>query len=75
VSGQQPVELTRPDGAPVFSSTLSGGAAAGLFSLDGEEELLELGWRAIELGAWSLEPEANRLEHRQPSSRLPAPSS
>jgi hypothetical protein len=74
VSGQQPVGLARPDGTPVFSSTLSGGVAAGLFSLAGEEELLELGWRGIELGAWSLEPAANRSEHPHPSSRLPAPS-
>ncbi len=82
VSGQQPVGLTRPDGTPVFSSTLSGGAAAGLFSVAGEEELLELGWRGIELGAgsWelgaeSLGPEANAAENRGPPTRLRAPDS
>jgi hypothetical protein len=74
VSGQQPVGLTRPDGTPVFSSTLSGGAAAGLFSVAGEEELLELGWRVTELGVGSLESGANLSEHQAPSSKLPAPS-
>jgi len=60
VSGQRPVGLARPDGSSVFSSTLPGGAAAGLFSIAGEEELLELGWRVAGLGA---------------GARLPAPSS
>lgn len=60
VSGRRPVGLARPDGSSVFSSTLPGGASAGLSSLAGEEELLELGWRVAELGA---------------GSRLPAPSS
>ncbi len=75
VGGQQPIGLTRPDGTSVFSPTLSGGAAAGLFSLAGEEELLELGWRVIELEAGSGELGANRSEQPDPSSRLPAPSS
>src|SRR5215207_4067770 len=82
VSGRQPVGLTRPDGTPVFSSTLSGGAAAGLFSIAGEEELLELGWRVIESGAGSRElgSEYSALvvsgsQLQAPDSRLPAPSS
>ena len=80
VSGQEPVGLTRPDGTPVFSSTLSGGAAAGLFSVAGEEELLELGWRVIQSGAGSRElgSEYSALfvpGSPAPSSRLPTPSS
>lgn len=43
--GPQPVALQRPDGTELFSPTLAGGKAAGLFSITGEEELLELGWR------------------------------
>lgn len=50
-SGPRPTALTRPDGSPLFSPTLQGGAAAGLFSLTGEEELLDLGWRIQQLGA------------------------
>jgi hypothetical protein len=53
VGGARPVALARPDGSPLYSPTLQGGAAAGLFSLAGEEELLEFGWRAAELGARS----------------------
>jgi hypothetical protein len=45
VAGIRPVALVRPDGSPLFSPTLPGGAAARLFSLAGGEELLELGWR------------------------------
>jgi hypothetical protein len=45
VAGPRPVALVRPDASPLFSPTLPGGAAAGLYSLVGEEELLELGWR------------------------------
>jgi hypothetical protein len=41
-----PHALQRPDGSALFSSTLTGGAAAGLSSLAGSEELLELAWRA-----------------------------
>jgi hypothetical protein len=59
-SGLRPVSLTRQDGRPLFSSTLPGGAAAQLYSLAGEEELLELGWRtgalltqpSVEAGRW-----------------------
>ena len=58
VAGSRPSPLARPDGSPLFSSTLPGGAAAGLYSLVGEEELLELGWRVAQLGAGSWEPAA-----------------
>lgn len=44
-AGPRPGELARPDGSPLFSSVLPGGAEAGLHSIVGEEELLELGWR------------------------------
>ncbi len=37
--------LAREDGSPLFHPTLPGGATAGLRSIVGEEELLELGWR------------------------------
>ena len=50
-SGPRPSGLARQDGSPLFAPILPGGEAAGLFSLVGEEELLELGWRAQELGA------------------------
>jgi hypothetical protein len=65
VAGSRPSPLIRPDGSPLFSSTLPGGAAAGLYSLVGEEELLELGWRAAQLGA----------ENREASAKLPTLSS
>jgi hypothetical protein len=45
VSGVRPKVLLRPDGSALFSPALPGGTAAGLFSLAGGEELLELGWR------------------------------
>ena len=38
-------KLARDDGSPLFAPTLPGGKAAGLHSIAGEEELLELGWR------------------------------
>ena len=65
VAGSRPSPLIRPDGSPLFSSTLPGGAAAGLYSLVGEEELLELGWRAAQLGA----------ENREAAAKLPILSS
>jgi hypothetical protein len=58
VAGPRPVALARPDGSRLFSPTLPGGALAGLFSITGAEELLELGWRtrpllvAPEAGRW-----------------------
>jgi len=46
VEGARPGELSRPDGTPLFGPVMEGGAEAGLHSLTGMEELLELGWRA-----------------------------
>jgi hypothetical protein len=51
VAGPRPGILARADGSALFSPTLPGGAAARLFSLVGEEELLELGWRSRALAA------------------------
>jgi hypothetical protein len=45
VAGARPGLLVREDGTPLFAPVLPGGAAAGLSSLTGAEELLELGWR------------------------------
>ena len=53
VAGSRPVALERPDGAPLFSPAMPGGAAARLHSLVGAEELLELGWRTRQLAAAS----------------------
>jgi hypothetical protein len=44
--GPAPGPLERADGTTLFSSTLDGGAVAGIWSIVGEAELLELGWRA-----------------------------
>lgn len=58
VAGPRPQALSRPDGSPLFTPTLAGGSAAGIFSLTGGEELLELGWRSshiatpTEAGRW-----------------------
>jgi len=49
VAGPRPSRLARADGTPLFAPVLEGGAPAGLASVTGGEELLELGWRA-----WSL---------------------
>lgn len=46
VSGPRPQGLARESGEPLFAPRMEGGAAAGLRSIAGEEELLELGWRA-----------------------------
>jgi hypothetical protein len=43
--------LAREDGSPLFDPTLPGGTAAGLRSIVGEAELLELGWRTLSLAA------------------------
>jgi hypothetical protein len=52
VGGPRPAGLTREDATPLFSPTLPGGAAAGLHSVTGMEELLELAWRcAVECPA------------------------
>jgi hypothetical protein len=45
VEGPRPENLVREDGTALFSPTLPGGSAAGLASLVGQEELLELAWR------------------------------
>jgi hypothetical protein len=78
VAGKQPVGLERPDRTRLFEPTLEGGKAAGLFSIAGEEELLDLGWRIhdFELGArsWELEGTGNSKAPAL-SSELPAPSS
>ena len=44
-AGPRPDGLARADGTPLFSPVLTGGQAAGLYSIVGAEELLELGWR------------------------------
>jgi hypothetical protein len=44
-AGPRPEGLQRPDGTALFAPVLSGGRSAGLYSLVGGEELLELGWR------------------------------
>ena len=43
--------LAREDGSSLFEPTLPGAAVAGLRSIAGEEELLELGWRTQGLAA------------------------
>jgi hypothetical protein len=44
-SGARVEGLAREDGSALFDPTLEGGSAAGLRSIIGEAELLELGWR------------------------------
>ena len=39
----------RVDGTPLFAPVLPGGAAAGLYSVDGPAELVELGARALQM--------------------------
>jgi hypothetical protein len=46
--GNRPPGLVRPDGTALFAPVLEGGAQAGLYTLAGAEELLELGWRMRE---------------------------
>ena len=45
VGGPRPAHLERVDGSPLFSGTLPGAERAGLASVVGAEELLELAWR------------------------------
>jgi hypothetical protein len=47
--GYRETDLVRADGAELFSPTLPGGAAAGLYSIVGGEELLELAARSAAL--------------------------
>lgn len=49
--GPRPEGLAREDGSALFDPTLPGGAAAGLRSIVGQEELLALGWRTQQLAA------------------------
>jgi len=50
ISGPRPLgTLARGDGTPLFAPRVTGGGAAQLYSVEGEEELLELGWRVEEL--------------------------
>ena len=74
-AGPKPVTLVRADGTELFAPTLTGGKAAGLFSITGEEELLDLGWRTHQLGAGSSELRARGSALGMASSKLPAPSS
>ena len=46
VIGPRPPALARPDSTPLFASVLPAGGDAGLYSLVGTEELLELAWRS-----------------------------
>jgi hypothetical protein len=46
-AGTEVPNLARPDGSALYAPLLPGGAAAGLYSLAGGEELLELGYRMI----------------------------
>jgi hypothetical protein len=50
-TGPRALNLARPDGSALFGPVMPGGDAAGLHSIAGGEELLELGWRARKLGA------------------------
>jgi hypothetical protein len=45
VAGPWPLGLERADGSALFSATLPGAERAGLASIAGSEELLELAWR------------------------------
>lgn len=45
VAGPRPEGLERADGRALFSAAIPGAAAAGLASIVGAEELLELAWR------------------------------
>jgi hypothetical protein len=60
VSGQRPRSLTRHDRSPLFTPVLPGGVAAGLYSLLGEAELLELGWRAFDYSTAPVEADSWR---------------
>lgn len=49
--GPRAARLAREDGTALFAPALPGAAAAGLRSITGEEELVELGWRTQSLAA------------------------
>jgi hypothetical protein len=67
--------LARADGSRLFDPLLPGGRAAGLFSISGEEELLELGWRIHLLAARDPGFGAEGSEFRVSSSRIQTSSS
>ena len=73
--GPRPEALARTDGTQLFAPTLTGGKAAGLYSITGEEELLEIGWRTSALcaGHWAPRPTGSALGLA--ISELPAPAS
>lgn len=48
--GRPTATLARPDGSALFAPVLPGGSAAGLFSITGPEELIELASRALGAG-------------------------
>ena len=54
--GPRALDLRRPDGSRLFSPVLPGGASAGLHSIAGGEELLELGWRTRAMASEVLAP-------------------
>lgn len=54
-SGPRLAGLARPDGSALFAPLLAGGAQAGLNTLAGAEELLELGWRMLGAARGALE--------------------
>jgi hypothetical protein len=54
--GHRAPDLRRPDGSLLFSPVLPGGASAGLHSIAGGEELLELGWRTRAMAGELLAP-------------------
>jgi hypothetical protein len=57
--------LVRADGSPLFGPALAGGAAAGLYSIVGAEELLELAARTVPLAgeAHACAGSAHRAHH------------
>jgi hypothetical protein len=62
VDGHLPEALARRDGSALFSPVLPGGAAAGLHSIIGEDELLALAARSLPL----VTDAAARAEHTEP---------
>lgn len=49
IDGYPEPDLARTDGSPLFAPVLPGGEAAGLFSITGGEELMELAIRSVPL--------------------------
>ncbi len=49
LDGYPEADLARADGTPLFAPVLPGGEAAGLFSITGGEELMELAARTVPL--------------------------